>query len=201
MRQVVDGSPSTWSPDRPRRSPASGRWPLAERFGLDPDQVVAACLHGAREGLLELHWDLLCPVCRISAQVTDTLREIADHAHCQACHLDFKLDFANSIELIFRVHPEIREAELGTYCIGGPRTRRTWSPRCAWRRVSASSSSSLCRKALIGFAARSSPGRPISAWRRPRPRGDGISTSPRAPRPSGRRLCDRSADSDPAQPG
>ncbi len=93
---------------------------LAERFGLDPDQVVAACLHGAREGLLELHWDLLCPVCRISCQVTDTLRAIAEHGHCEACHLDFQLDFANSIELMFRVHPEIREADLGTYCIGGP---------------------------------------------------------------------------------
>ena len=93
---------------------------LADRFGLDPDQVVAACLHGAREGLLELHWDLLCPVCRISCQVTDTLRAIAEHAHCEACHLDFQLDFANSIELIFRVHPEIREADLGTYCVGGP---------------------------------------------------------------------------------
>jgi eukaryotic-like serine/threonine-protein kinase len=93
---------------------------LAQRFGLDSDQVVTACLHGARDGLLELHWDLLCPVCRISAQLTDTLREIAGHGHCQACHLDFELDFANSIELIFRVHPEIREAELGTYCIGGP---------------------------------------------------------------------------------
>jgi serine/threonine protein kinase len=93
---------------------------LAERFGLNPDQVVAACLHGAREGLLELHWDLLCPVCRISCQITDTLRQIAEHAHCEACHLDFKLDFANSIELIFRVHPEVREADMGTYCIGGP---------------------------------------------------------------------------------
>jgi serine/threonine protein kinase len=93
---------------------------LAERLELDPDQVVAACLHGAREGLLELHWDLLCPVCRVSARVTDTLREIAEHAHCQACHLDFELDFANSIELIFRVHPEIRESDLGTYCVGGP---------------------------------------------------------------------------------
>jgi len=93
---------------------------LAERWGLDPDQVIAVCLHGAREGLLELHWDLLCPVCRISCQVTDTLRAIAEHAHCEACHLDFRLDFANSIELIFRVHPEIRRADLATYCIGGP---------------------------------------------------------------------------------
>ncbi len=93
---------------------------VAERFGLDPDHVVAACLHGAREGLLELHWDLLCPVCRISCRVTDTLRAIAEHARCAACHLDFRLDFVNSIELIFRVHPEIRRADLGTYCIGGP---------------------------------------------------------------------------------
>jgi class 3 adenylate cyclase len=93
---------------------------LAERWGLDPDQLIAACLRGASEGLLELHWDLLCPVCRISCQVTDTLRAIGEHAHCEACHLDFQLDFANSIELIFRVHPEIRQADLGTYCIGGP---------------------------------------------------------------------------------
>ncbi len=93
---------------------------LAEQLELDPDQVVSACLHGAREGLLELHWDLLCPVCRISCEVRDTLRAIAEHAHCEACHLNFQLDFASSIELIFRVHPEVREADLGTYCVGGP---------------------------------------------------------------------------------
>lgn len=93
---------------------------VAGRFGLDPDQVIAACLYAAHDGLLALHWDLLCPVCRISCQVTDTLRAIAEHAHCAACHLDFQLDFANSIELVFRVHPEIRPADLGVYCVGGP---------------------------------------------------------------------------------
>ncbi len=93
---------------------------LAERWGIEPTELVRACLHAARDGLLELHWDLVCPVCRISCQITDTLRAIAEHAHCEACHLDFQLDFANSIELIFRVHPEIRVADLGTYCVGGP---------------------------------------------------------------------------------
>jgi serine/threonine protein kinase/class 3 adenylate cyclase len=93
---------------------------LARRLGLDPDQVVAACLHGAREGLLVLLWDILCPICRIPATIQDTLRALADHGHCDACNLDFELDFANSVELIFRVHPEIRGSELGTYCIGGP---------------------------------------------------------------------------------
>src|SRR5262249_12708081 len=27
---------------------------------------------------------------------------------------------ANSVEMIFRVHPEVRPTDLGTYCIGGP---------------------------------------------------------------------------------
>lgn len=93
---------------------------LARRLGLDPDQVVAICLRGAYDGVLVLLWDLLCPVCRIPSQVIDTLRALRDHAHCEACHLDFELDFANSVEMIFRVHPEVRETELGAYCIGGP---------------------------------------------------------------------------------
>jgi serine/threonine protein kinase/class 3 adenylate cyclase len=93
---------------------------LARRLGLDPDQVVAACLFGASEGILVLLWDLLCPVCRIPSEVIGTLRALREHAHCEACHVDFDLDFANSVELIFRAHPEIRDSELGTYCIGGP---------------------------------------------------------------------------------
>jgi class 3 adenylate cyclase len=67
-----------------------------------------------------LHWDILCPTCRISSNVKDTLAEIDRHAHCEACDLDFDVDFGNAVELIFRVHPELRRADLKTYCIGGP---------------------------------------------------------------------------------
>jgi eukaryotic-like serine/threonine-protein kinase len=93
---------------------------LARRLKLDPDQVVAACLRGARSGLLVLLWDILCPICRIPSEVKDTLRELKGHGRCEACNLDYELDFANAIELIFRVHPEIRSTEVGTYCVGGP---------------------------------------------------------------------------------
>lgn len=93
---------------------------LARRLGLDPHQVVAACLHGAREGLLVLLWDILCPVCRIPSEVKETLKALKEHGRCEACNLDFELDFANSVEMIFRAHPQVRDAELGVYCIGGP---------------------------------------------------------------------------------
>jgi eukaryotic-like serine/threonine-protein kinase len=93
---------------------------LARRLGLDADKVVAACLLGAREGVLVMLWDLLCPICRIPSEVRETLRSLKEHGHCEACQLDYALDFANSIEVIFRVHPDIRPSELRTYCIGGP---------------------------------------------------------------------------------
>jgi class 3 adenylate cyclase len=93
---------------------------LARRLALDADQVLAACLHAARLGLLVLLWDILCPVCRIPSEVKDGLKSLTDHGRCEACNLDYDLDFANSVEMIFRVHPEVRDAELGVYCIGGP---------------------------------------------------------------------------------
>ncbi len=93
---------------------------LARRLDVDAGQLVAACLHGARAGLLVLMWDILCPICRIPSEMQKTLRDLKGHGRCAACDLDFELDFANSVELIFRAHPEIRDTELATYCVGGP---------------------------------------------------------------------------------
>jgi serine/threonine protein kinase/class 3 adenylate cyclase len=93
---------------------------LARRLALDPQETVAACLHGAREGLLVLLWDILCPVCRIPSENRASLRQLLAHGRCEACNLDFELDLAHSVEMIFRIHPEIRPSDLATYCIGGP---------------------------------------------------------------------------------
>jgi serine/threonine protein kinase/class 3 adenylate cyclase len=93
---------------------------FADRFQLPPDEVVRTCLLGAKEGLLLHLWDILCPSCRIPADVQETLASLKDHAYCPACDLKYDIDFASSVELIFRAHPEVRQAETKTYCIGGP---------------------------------------------------------------------------------
>ena len=82
--------------------------------------MVAACFHGAREGLLSLVWDIICPLCRIPSQTQDSLKQLKEHGNCQACQTDFELDFANSIELVFKIAPEIKDCETGIYCVGGP---------------------------------------------------------------------------------
>jgi serine/threonine protein kinase/class 3 adenylate cyclase len=93
---------------------------LAQQWGVDSDQFLKACLFAAAEGLLVLRWDILCPTCRVSASSEGLLSSIEQHTHCVACDYDFRSDLGDAIELVFRVHPEIREVEDAIYCVGGP---------------------------------------------------------------------------------
>jgi serine/threonine protein kinase/class 3 adenylate cyclase len=93
---------------------------FARRHRLDAEAFVSTCLHAAQQGLLVLLWDVICPLCRIPTDLADSLKRLEEHGHCRACAADFALDFAHSIELVFRVAPAVRPSEVRTYCIGGP---------------------------------------------------------------------------------
>lgn len=93
---------------------------LADRWQESRDHVTELCLEATSAGLLAMRWDILCPRCRVPSQSLDSLRELANHGNCPACQIQFETDFAQSVELTFRVHPELRTAEEGQYCIGGP---------------------------------------------------------------------------------
>lgn len=93
---------------------------LAARFAVPEDAMIEACLHGAKLGLLDMVWDVICPSCRIPSSVVDSLDKIEEHASCQTCNLTFDVDFSRAIELAFRASSEVRHVESATYCIGGP---------------------------------------------------------------------------------
>ena len=93
---------------------------VARQLDVNADQLTILCLEACHAGLLELHWDILCPTCRVAAAVKDSLNEIDRHANCEACEHDFDVDFTSAVEMIFRVHPDLRQADLKTYCVGGP---------------------------------------------------------------------------------
>ncbi|WP_425613429.1 protein kinase [Anatilimnocola sp. NA78] len=93
---------------------------LANQLGLDEQALIDACLLGTTEGLLKLEWDILCPTCRVAADSKETLKQLSAHANCEACHQDFDTGVAGAVEMVFRIHPELRDTEVGKYCIGGP---------------------------------------------------------------------------------
>ncbi|MFK7769076.1 MAG: protein kinase [Mariniblastus sp.] len=94
--------------------------PLSQKLSCSLDESLQLCLRGVEVGLLNMSWDVICPVCRIAAGNVSSLSRIKGHGNCDVCNLEFEIDFSKSVEVIFSAHPEIRLIELKTYCIGGP---------------------------------------------------------------------------------
>jgi class 3 adenylate cyclase len=70
--------------------------------------------------VLNLRWELLCPLCRGNRASTGTLGEVKAQVHCDSCHIDYTVNFDRSVELTFRPNSAIRPTPESTYCVGGP---------------------------------------------------------------------------------
>jgi class 3 adenylate cyclase len=96
---------------------------LARTWHTDPRDTLRAFLHAARAGLVDLQWQLNCPVCRVGAGNASSLSDVGRRVHCDECDISFDLDFASNVEAIFSVNPAIRPVRREVYCAGTPFVR------------------------------------------------------------------------------
>ncbi|OLE53517.1 MAG: hypothetical protein AUG51_12565 [Acidobacteria bacterium 13_1_20CM_3_53_8] len=92
---------------------------LADYWEMPRRQMLELCLCATRAGLLDLQWDILCPLCR-GGESNASLRELQSQAHCPSCNIDFSTNFDRSVELTFRPNPSVRKIESLQFCVGGP---------------------------------------------------------------------------------
>ena len=93
---------------------------LARRWKAEPRKVIETCLAAAREGLLVLRWDLLCPRCRGAKVSVTSLDQLPQGAHCPSCNIDYARDFSRNVEVTFEPDPRVRPLGAGTYCLASP---------------------------------------------------------------------------------
>jgi len=93
---------------------------LADRWGVPRREVLQLCLAATRRSLLDLHWDVVCPMCRGAGASVQQLNEVHDQAHCPSCRMDFDVNFDHALEVTFRPHAGIRPVAIVDYCMGGP---------------------------------------------------------------------------------
>jgi class 3 adenylate cyclase len=92
---------------------------LARQWRQPKRATLETCLCATRGGILDLQWNLICPMCRGGGS-TGSLKEISSQVHCPGCNIDFTANFEQSVELTFRPNPSIREADTEMFCVGGP---------------------------------------------------------------------------------
>ncbi|HKG12532.1 MAG TPA: DUF5939 domain-containing protein [Pyrinomonadaceae bacterium] len=93
---------------------------LADAWGVARRDVLELCLRATRAGLLDLRWELLCPLCRGPQQSASTLRDVRAEQHCESCRIDFTVNFDRSVEVVFRPNAAVRLVEARAFCVGGP---------------------------------------------------------------------------------
>ncbi len=93
---------------------------LADAWGTARREALELCLKATRAGLLDLRWELLCPICRGAQQSAETLRDVRAEQHCDSCQIDFAVAFDRSVEVVFRPNASVRRVEARDFCVGGP---------------------------------------------------------------------------------
>jgi class 3 adenylate cyclase len=93
---------------------------LADEWGYPRRNVLELFLWATRVGLLNLQWEVLCPLCRGTKQESETLSDVKAQVHCETCNIDFKANFERSVELTFHPNPAVRHYETREFCMGGP---------------------------------------------------------------------------------
>lgn len=93
---------------------------LADNWDLPRRMLLETCLRATRLGLLDLQWDLICPLCRGPQASGSSLRDINCQVHCDTCRIDFTANFDRFVELTFKPNAAIRVVDVRDYCIGSP---------------------------------------------------------------------------------
>jgi adenylate cyclase len=93
---------------------------LADRWHAPRRAMLELCLAATRRSLLDLRWDIVCPMCRGANMSVSQLNDIHEQAYCPSCHMDFHVNFDHAVEVTFRPNGALRPIDVGTYCVGGP---------------------------------------------------------------------------------
>ena len=77
--------------------------------GLVEHDSIDAFLHGARNGMFQMEWNLVCPTCGDSVDSFRSLNKLNSHFYCTVCDLSSEATLDDYVHVNFTISPEIRE--------------------------------------------------------------------------------------------
>jgi class 3 adenylate cyclase len=94
---------------------------LADYWNVSRRSTLELFLRAARLGVLNIRWEMICPMCRGAADSAASLREIHAENHCASCAMDFEANFDLQVEAIFHPNESIRKLSAEkTFCVDSP---------------------------------------------------------------------------------
>jgi class 3 adenylate cyclase len=85
---------------------------FARDRGVTEPEAIDLFLHAARAGLLDMHWDILCPHSGLVLNSFGKLQSLRSHFVCGLCDIDGETELDDFIEVSFSVSPQVRRLSL-----------------------------------------------------------------------------------------
>jgi hypothetical protein len=85
---------------------------FARNRGVAEPESIDLFLHATRAGLVDMHWDILCPHSGLVLESFGKLRALRSHFVCGLCDIDGQTDLDDFIEVSFSVSPQVRRLAL-----------------------------------------------------------------------------------------
>jgi len=85
---------------------------FARDRGVTEPESIDLFLHAARAGLVDMHWDILCPHSGLVLESFGKLRALRSHFVCGLCDIDGQTDLDDFIEVSFSISPQVRRLAL-----------------------------------------------------------------------------------------
>src|SRR6478672_5078581 len=85
---------------------------FARDRGVAEPESIDVFLYAARAGLVDMHWDILCPHSGLVLESFGKLRALRSHFVCGLCDIDGQTDLDDFIEVSFSVSPQVRRRAL-----------------------------------------------------------------------------------------
>src|SRR5437016_6101334 len=83
---------------------------FAANHKLDEENVIAAFLHGARLGIFDMSWNILCPACGGVLDSGATLKTVKQAEYrCVLCAEDCEPTLDEIVEVTFTISPRVRK--------------------------------------------------------------------------------------------
>src|SRR5215468_12152353 len=82
---------------------------FAAKYKLDEEDVIAAFLHGARLGIFDMSWNILCPACGGVLDSGATLKTVKQAEYrCVLCAMGCEPTLDEIVEVTFTISPRVR---------------------------------------------------------------------------------------------
>lgn len=88
------------------------RW-LARRLAVPERDLLGALAYAVRDGLVEMRWEVYCPVCGRSPGEFGSLKEAHSNVECSACESCFDLHLDRDVRVTFSATESIRRLRGG----------------------------------------------------------------------------------------